>query len=171
MLNYLINAPWNAMASLTAISLTFPLNFGLCFSIIYRNHFLEINRQKYKKKQLEFSDTVREEMHKYPWPGNVRELAHTIERLVLISTDGMIHSPGLLQSHDQAKSQNYGPQKADDITFDFGSGQCTLAAVEKQLLEQALSYTDGNVSEVARLLGLTRGALRHRLDKRGIGSN
>ncbi len=135
------------------------------------DHFLEINRQKYKKEQLELPDTVREEMQKYPWPGNVRELAHTIERLVLISSDSMIHSPGLMQSHDLAKSQNYGPQKADELTFDFGSGQCTLAAVEKQLLEQALSYTDGNVSEVARLLGLTRGALRHRLDKRGIGSN
>ena len=53
-------------------------------------------------------------------------------------------------------------------------GMCDVEVLRlggKQLLEQALDYTDGNVSEVARLLGLTRGALRHRLEKRGLGSS
>ena len=110
-------------------------------------------------------------MKKYPWPGNIRELAHTIERLVLISSDDEIHSPGLMEALDKHDHRQLGPQKVSELQFDFDTGECTLAAIEKQLLEQALDYTDGNVSEVARLLGLTRGALRHRLEKRGLGSS
>lgn len=135
------------------------------------DHFLEINRQKYRKFKLQLPESIREEMRNYQWPGNIRELAHTIERLVLISSGDQILSPGLLESHDQTENHNVGPQKASEITFDFDSGQCSLADIEKQLLEQALEFTGGNVSEVARLLGLTRGALRHRLDKRGLGPN
>ena len=40
-----------------------------------------------------------------------------------------------------------------------------LATVERKLFEAALRYTRGNVSETARLLGLTRGGLRHKMDK------
>ena len=138
---------------------------------LFIDHFLDLNRQKYRKSKLTLLESARDEMRQYSWPGNVRELAHTIERLVLISTDGQIHSSGLLDSQLQDEEHRSGPQKASDLQFDFDSGECTLAAIEKQLLQQALEYTGGNVSEVARLLGLTRGALRHRLDKRGLGSN
>ncbi|MEE2890399.1 MAG: sigma-54 dependent transcriptional regulator [Planctomycetota bacterium] len=135
------------------------------------DHFVDLNKQKYRKSQLTLPESVRDEMRKYSWPGNIRELAHTIERLVLVSTDGQIHSSGLLDDHLLDEERSFGPQAASELQFDFDSRECTLAAIEKQLLQQALAYTDGNVSEVARLLGLTRGALRHRLEKRGIGSS
>jgi len=135
------------------------------------DHFLDLNKHKYRKSNLTLPDAVRDEMKKYPWPGNIRELAHTIERLVLISSDDEIHSPGLMEALDKHDHRQLGPQKVSELQFDFDTGECTLAAIEKQLLEQALDYTDGNVSEVARLLGLTRGALRHRLEKRGLGSS
>ncbi|MGE4618525.1 MAG: sigma-54 dependent transcriptional regulator [Planctomycetota bacterium] len=135
------------------------------------DHFLDIHRQKYRKPKLNLSDQVRQEMRNYPWPGNIRELAHTIERLVLISSGSEVLSPGLLETPESAEIRNTTPQNVGEIQFDFSSGECTLAAIEKQLLQQALDYTRGNVSEVARLLDLTRGALRHRLDKRGLGSS
>ncbi len=43
-----------------------------------------------------------------------------------------------------------------------------MKAVEKHLIEEALRFARGNVSEVARLLGVTRGGLRHRMEKWGI---
>ena len=49
--------------------------------------------------------------------------------------------------------------------FDFLGQDCTLQAVERRLLQAALAHTCGNISEAARMLGLTRGSLRHRLEK------
>jgi DNA-binding NtrC family response regulator len=43
-----------------------------------------------------------------------------------------------------------------------------VAAVERRLIQAALEHTRRNVSETARLLGLTRGGLRHRMDKLGL---
>ncbi len=54
---------------------------------------------------------------------------------------------------------------ANGLSFDFGTDDCTLTTVERKLFEAALQYTRGNVSETARLLGLTRGGLRHKMDK------
>ena len=94
-------------------------------------------------------------------------MAHTIERMVLISSGDTLASPALnLQGDGSAPVR--GPLALGDIQFDFEKESCTLAEVETQLIQQALDFKGGNVSEVARLLGLTRGALRHRLDKRGL---
>ncbi|MFQ5430743.1 MAG: helix-turn-helix domain-containing protein, partial [Phycisphaerae bacterium] len=53
----------------------------------------------------------------------------------------------------------------DEMRFDLSSGDCTLAQVEERLIRQALAACDGNISETARLLGVSRGALRHRLER------
>ena len=131
------------------------------------DHFVDIHSKRYRKDHLQIPDSVREELKSYSWPGNVRELAHTIERMVLISSGDTLASPALnLQGDGSAMVR--GPLALGDIQFDFEKEPCTLAEVETQLIQQALDFTGGNVSEVARLLGLTRGALRHRLDKRGL---
>ena len=95
-----------------------------------------------------------------PWPGNVRELAHTREHLVLVSEEQLSDSwsPGAVSEERVA-----GPGAASH--FDFASGDCTLEAVERRLVQACLDHTDGNVSEAARLLGVSRGALRHRMEK------
>jgi DNA-binding NtrC family response regulator len=79
--------------------------------------------------------------------------------------------PNLVNQKSTAASQQSIPLPAKSLLFDFSSGSCTLEEVEKNLLEQALDHTDGNISMVARLLGLTRGALRHKLEKRGLSSS
>ena len=87
--------------------------------------------------------------------------------MVLISAEDTLASPSL-DLHGSEGNVVHGPLALDNIQFDFSDHSCTLAEVETRLLQQALDFTSGNVSEVARLLGLTRGALRHRLDKRGL---
>ena len=132
------------------------------------DHFVAIHGKKYRKESLSIPDEVRTELRQYGWPGNVRELAHTVERMVLISNQETLASPSLDLQDAGGGSAAPPPMTPDRISFDFENGSCTLAEVETRLLEQALDFTGGNVSEVARLLGLTRGALRHRLDKRGL---
>ena len=53
-------------------------------------HFLEIYADKYKKKNVRFSESSYNQMLNYNWRGNVRELQHVIERAVLLSKDGTI---------------------------------------------------------------------------------
>ncbi len=130
-------------------------------------HFLAEFRRKYKKPDLEVGSDALQEFTRYDWPGNIRELAHTLERVVLVS-DGTVLGPAGLTPRSAPLGSLDGAATPGELRFDFDTGECTLQGVEKRLIEQALEHARGNVSEVARLLGLTRGALRHRMEKWGI---
>ncbi len=132
------------------------------------DHFLNRYQIKYKKPNLKITPEVRADLNQYTWPGNIRELAHTMERLVLISQGDEINSPNFQKSSLSKGSHSSGPTPIDQIQFDFKEGDCTIERVERELLQQALDHARGNISKVARLLGMTRGALRHKLDKRGL---
>lgn len=124
-------------------------------------HFLERFRRKYRKPALRFSEEVLGGLRSGNWPGNIRELAHSIEHRVLVSEGETLDATPATASA--------APDEACGVSgFDFSQEDCTLEAVERRLVEECLAHTGGNVSETARLLGLSRGALRHRLDRWGI---
>jgi DNA-binding NtrC family response regulator len=93
----------------------------------------------------------------HPWPGNVRELDHTIERAVLMSRSNQIESADLGLGASRVSSQA-GP----------GLEEMSLEAVESILIRKALQRSNGNVSQAAEALGLSRGALYRRMEKYGI---
>ena len=97
---------------------------------------------------------VRRALLEYHWPGNVRELLHVLERAWLLAEDGVIRVEhlGLTGSAGAGSA----PREAD-------LPDCTLAEMEQRMIERALQRAGGNVSQAARLLGITRGALRRRL--------
>jgi len=71
-------------------------------------HFLQVYSEKYKRKDLEFTQNAYNQMLNYNWRGNVRELQHVIERAVLLSKSGRINSmniPGAMPSEDNRMSQ------------------------------------------------------------------
>lgn len=89
----------------------------------------------------------------YAWPGNVRELENVMERAVLLADDGMIHSyhlPLNLQPMDAMRTQQEGLE-------------ARLAQVEYDLIIEALTRFQGNVSRAAGSLGMTRRALGLRM--------
>ena len=90
------------------------------------------------------------------WPGNVRELEHVIERASLLATGDEIAAEDL-----QLRPRGDGAPQREDMT---------LEQVERYLLERALAAHGGNVSEAARVLGLSRSALYRRLTSLGIRS-
>ncbi|GMU21032.1 MAG: sigma-54-dependent Fis family transcriptional regulator [Phycisphaerae bacterium] len=130
-------------------------------------HFLSVFSRKFHKRTAVLTAAAREAICSYAWPGNVRELANVLQRAVLLNESRVLDAPalGLERSVVRLESGEGGTS-----VFDFERGDCTLAAIEKRLLEAALQYTKGNISEAARLLGLTRGGLRHRLEKAGIST-
>ncbi len=86
------------------------------------------------------------------WPGNVRELQHVIERAALLGGE-VIGANDLLLRRAEA------PPRLEEMT---------LEQVEKYLIERALAAQGGNVSEAARVLGLSRSALYRRLASLGV---
>jgi DNA-binding NtrC family response regulator len=96
-------------------------------------------------------------LQSYSFPGNIRELRNTIESTVIHFRKG-----GMIEAEDLPKLSG-SPIAAEDAS-DWRSGSLKFTDVEKELYEEALSRTNSNVSAAARMLGLSRGKLRRRLE-------
>ena len=94
----------------------------------------------------------------YPWPGNVRELRNLCERLTLLL-------PGRTVRVENLPVEFRAATPARHRIVALPSSGLDLAALEKDLIAQALEHTGGNRSRAARLLGLTRDTLLYRLKK------
>jgi DNA-binding NtrC family response regulator len=117
-------------------------------------HFLARYAARYRRPVQRFDPAALQAMMQYSWPGNVRELEHTIERAVLMSRTADIQPADLSLSSPRAQTQNL-----EDLS---------LEAVEAVLVRKALQRFQGNVSQAAEALGLSRGALYRRMEKYGL---
>lgn len=117
-------------------------------------HFLRQHAQHYRKRLTGFDSAAIQALLEHSWPGNVRELDHTIERAVLMAQDATIHAADLLlrASRDAAS-------RIEDMS---------LEDVECFLIKKAMTRFDGNVSQAAKALGLSRSALYRRLQRYGL---
>ena len=120
------------------------------------NHFLKIYNKKYRKKIKAISSEALKKLNQYPWPGNVRELQHAIERAIIMS-DADILSPD-----DFFLSQP--TQKVGELSLDTFN----LDEIEKHVIEKVLKQNQGNVTQAASQLGLTRTSLYRRMEKYGL---
>jgi DNA-binding NtrC family response regulator len=117
-------------------------------------HFLGRNRTRYRKQVMGFSAAAMRMMMEYNWPGNVRELEHAVERAVLLCRGEEIEPSNLaIASGTQA------PQMLEEMSID---------EMESALIRKVLRRCDGNISQAAESLGLSRAALYRRIEKYGI---
>ncbi len=96
----------------------------------------------------------------YHWPGNVRELQNIIERACALAKGDVLEATDIHIDQRPAKSANGQPGFLPD--------GMTLEQWEDEMVQEALRRANGNKSQAARLLGLSRNALRYRLSKIGI---
>jgi two-component system, NtrC family, response regulator AtoC len=94
------------------------------------------------------------------WPGNVRELQNVIERACALAQDSVLTPADI---HLDVRSA-----KAANGATGFLPDGMTLEQWEDEMVQEALRRANGNKSQAARLLGLSRNALRYRLSKIGI---
>jgi len=97
------------------------------------------------------------------WPGNVRELQNVIERACALATDKQLEAEDI--QLDAARN------RANTASDRFLPDGMTLDQWEDEMIREALKRAGGNKSQAARLLGLSRNALRYRLSKIGIDDN
>ena len=130
-------------------------------------HYLANLRQRYRKGALELSAGARSAMRDYYWPGNVRELKNVLEQAVIMTRGPAIMPEGLrLSARLRPEPASSAADRAEaEVREERGDESLRLASVERELLVRALAQTDGNVTRAARLLGISRDALRYRMDK------
>jgi two-component system response regulator AtoC len=126
------------------------------------DHFIRRQSARLHRPPPPLADAARQAMKHYSWPGNVRELDNVLQRAVLLQEGGVIEPADLNLCHFELAQT---VSSLSTMVFPFGQENCSLAALEERLISQAIEYCNGNISEAARLLGLSRGALRHRMEK------
>jgi len=124
--------------------------------------FLQRFAREFKKPVKQLSAEALNALQRYHWPGNVRELRNVIERIVILEADPVIRLEHLPQEI------RGGPAPLPAPTLKLPPGGIALAAVEKELIRQAMALADGNQTRAAELLGIERDALRRRLVKHGL---
>jgi transcriptional regulator with GAF, ATPase, and Fis domain len=115
-----------------------------------------------KKFNGDISDGALDRFMSYHWPGNVRELENVVERSILLAQGPRVEASDV--RIDTAHRSRASGASADQFLPDG----MTLDDYEQSLIREALKRADGNKSHAARLLGLTRNALRYRLAQMGI---
>jgi len=122
------------------------------------NYFLKSYADKYQKSVSKISEAALTRMSKHPWPGNIRELQHAIERAVILS------NTSVLQPEDFNLNSSNGKETDQQLNLE----QYNLEEVEKLLIRKVLKKYNGNITQAAAELGLTRSSLYRRLEKYGL---
>jgi len=120
---------------------------------ILAQHFSNIYAKKYKKSVKGISTEAIKILNQYPWPGNVRELQHALERAIIMSDSEILGVADFLLSAQSTK--------VDDLKLETYN----LDDIEKTIINKVLKQYQGNITQAAVELGLTRTSLYRRMEK------
>lgn len=126
-------------------------------------HFLDRFAADSGRAGIELAQDALDKLLAYHWPGNVRELENVIERSLLLCT------ADTLRAADVKLDMAPRPRAVNGGDAAFVPEGMTLDEYEQAIIREAMRRANGNKSQAARLLGLTRNALRYRLDQMGMG--
>ena len=122
------------------------------------NHFLKHYSAKYGKIISKISEAAMSRMNKHTWPGNIRELQHSLERAIILSNSSVL----------QPEDFNFSATVPKETDQQLNLDQYNLDEVEKLLIRKVLKKYNGNITQAASELGLTRSSLYRRLEKHGL---
>lgn len=120
------------------------------------DHFIKIYNKKYNKPLKRLNSATKKRLEKYPWPGNVRELQHAMERAIIMSESQVLQPSDFFFPAGGKEGESL-------MIEDFN-----LEEIEKLVIHRAISKYSGNISQVAKELGLSRASLYRRLEKYGL---
>lgn len=123
------------------------------------DYFIEKFNKQNNSKIKRITTSALNMLMVYSWPGNIRELENCIERACILSADNVIHSYNLPPSLQTADSTN---------TLAKGGMLYMVEQVEKQLIREALTTTQGNIVKAAENLKITERMMGTRLKKYNI---
>jgi two-component system, NtrC family, response regulator AtoC len=126
------------------------------------NFFIEHYNRKFKRQIDSFTPEAVEMLVSHDWPGNVRELRNVVERAMILEESSYITPNSLPSSIGQATRVLSASAGAP---APFPAEGMSLEDNEKMLLVRSLEKTNGNQTQAARLLRITRDTLRYKMKK------
>lgn len=117
------------------------------------DHFIEKYADEHSRNRFRFTETGMKAMMQYSWPGNTRELKNIIERLIVTNSTGVVNEQETKEAIGVAEFM-------DEPLTEKGS---LLDVKEYELIRSTLRETDGNKTEAAKRLGISRPTLHRKL--------
>ena len=128
--------------------------------VLLAEYFLKIYSGKYSVGDVRLGASAKQKLLKHNWPGNVRELQHCIERAIVLSDKTELAAEDIrLEDSVVASGTSSGSIKVDSLN---------LQTLEREAIKRAISLSNGNLTQAAELLGITRFALYRKIDKLGV---
>ena len=115
-----------------------------------------------RKEVLDFDESAKRLLLEYSWPGNVRELKQVIHAAVLICKGKLITPNSLRLPYTGFSASN--PKKKDKIDKCLQKDEKSI----KERIKEAISISNGNLTQAASLLGISRPTLYKRMNLHGI---
>lgn len=122
--------------------------------LLLAEFYLNKYMRKYEKPGLKISSAAKQKLLKYHWPGNVRELQHAVERAVILSESKILDKDSFTVN--------------DEIQDMVSPPFQTIEQMERDMIRVYIKKEKGNMSAVAKKLGITRQTLYNKLKKYGI---
>ena len=133
-------------------------------------HFIARFSREMRREPPGLHPETQARLLRYTWPGNVRELRNVLERAIILAP-GNVLDPEHLPMELCEEPASRADIAAKQASVSLPSEGLRLEEVERDLVRQALDATEGNQVRAARLLGISRDALRNRMKKFGFLSS
>lgn len=136
--------------------------------------FLGQHSLRYRKPRLYFTEQAEQVLLQWSWPGNVRELRNTLEQVVLMAAGEAIHASDFHfnAALESSSKHAFVPKQVFDAKVsssnDLPTDGLNLEKIERLCLLRALENTSWNITQAAKLLGLSRDTLRYRMEKHRV---
>jgi DNA-binding NtrC family response regulator len=132
----------------------------------FADRFIEQFNARFEKHVTRIDSATRAVLRGYQWPGNLRQLENVVERMVLLADSDTLTARDL---PEEIASEVYGKAGGDEAGLGFKETvRRKTQETERNLIEQALDETQGNVTRTAEKLGLSRKGLQLKMKELGI---
>ena len=137
--------------------------------VLLAEYFLKIYSGKYSVGDVVLGASAKQKLLKHTWPGNVRELQHCIERAIVLGDKTELAAEDIRLEDSVVVS---GASSSDSASGSSSSSvnidSLNLQTLEREAIKRAISLSNGNLTQAAELLGITRFALYRKIDKLGV---
>jgi DNA-binding NtrC family response regulator len=157
------------MFRLDALTLTVAPLRERCEEIIpLAQLFLQRARAQWRRSAERFSDPTSEALLAYGWPGNVRQLKNVVERAVVLCSGAVIELEHLPHQISRRASSTASDAAAAPTPADAATLVTCVREFEIGMIRDALTKTNGNQAQAARILGLPRRTLASKAQAYGL---
>jgi DNA-binding NtrC family response regulator/tetratricopeptide (TPR) repeat protein len=130
--------------------------------------FLREASERLGKPEVQLGSATLDLFAAYWWPGNVRQLRNEVQRAVAMSPPGGTIEPEHLSADLTAPTPTGSATSASTGVLPVGNLSAAVEQIERGMIQATLGRTGGNISETARVLGLTRRGLYLKMRRLGL---